>query len=92
MKVDNCMSKDEKSQTLRIEILERTSTLVAASFAFIAAFAWNESFKLLFDRLFSEDAELIVYFTYSIIITIFAVLSIVMIVKATSKAKNRLEK
>ena len=84
------MSNDEKP--LKIEVLDRISTLVAAAFAFVAAFAWNESFKLLFDRLVSDDAEIIVYFAYSIIITIIAVLVIIMIVKATSKAKSRLEK
>ena len=84
------MSEDEKP--LKIEVLDRMSTLVAAAFAFVAAFAWNESFKLLFDRLVSDDAEIIVYFAYSIIITIIAVLVIIMIVKATNKAKKRLEK
>ena len=84
------LSKDEKP--LKIEVLDRMSTLVAAAFAFVAAFAWNESFKLLFDRLVSDDAEIIVYFAYSIMITIVAVLVIIMIVKATNKAKKRLEK
>jgi len=86
------MSEDKKPHSLKVEVLERMSTLIAAAFAFVAAFAWNESFKLLFDRIFSEDAEIIVYFIYSIIITIVAVVIIIMITKATSKAKNKLEK
>jgi len=39
------MSKGKKQQPLRIEVLEKISTLIAAAFGFVAAFAWNESFK-----------------------------------------------
>ena len=86
------MSKDEKAQPLKIEVLERMSTLVAAAFAFVAAIAWSESFKLLFDRMIPEDAEIFVYFGYSIIVTIIAVFVIIIIVRSTAKAKSKLEK
>ena len=32
----------EKRQPFRIEVLEKMSTLIAAAFGFVAAFAWNE--------------------------------------------------
>jgi len=86
------MSKDEKPQALKIEVLEKMSTLVAASFAFVAAFAWNESFKRLIEHMFGDEAEIIVYFIYSIIITFVAVMIMIMVVRATEKAKKRLEK
>ncbi len=85
------MSKDEKPQPLKIEILDRLTTLITAAFGFVAAFAWNETFKLLLDRVVSEDAELIVYFIYAIIITIVAVLLIISVARATAKAKSRLQ-
>jgi len=85
------MSEDEKQQPLRIEVLEKMSTLIAAAFGFVAAFAWNESFKLLIDRVVSEDAELYVYFAYAIMITIFAVFLIILVARATAKAKHKLE-
>lgn len=86
------MSKDKKPLSLRVEILEKMTTLIAASFGFVAAFAWNESFKLLIDRLFDEDAELIAFFIYAVVITFVAVMVIIMISRATAKAKARLEK
>jgi len=85
------MSEDEKQQPLRIEVLEKLSTLIAAAFGFVAAFAWNESFKLLIDRVVSEDAELYVYFAYAMTITIFAVFLIIFVARATAKAKHKLE-
>jgi len=85
------LSKDEKPQPLKIEILDRLTTLITAAFGFVAAFAWNETFKLLLDRVVSEDAELIVYFIYAIIITIVAVLLIISVARASAKAKSRLQ-
>jgi len=85
------LSKDEKPQPLKIEILDRLTTLITAAFGFVAAFAWNETFKLLLDRVVSEDAELIVYFIYAIIITIVAVLLIISVARATAKAKSKLQ-
>ncbi len=85
------MSKDEKQQPLKIEVLEKISTLIAAAFGFVAAFAWNESFKLLIDQVVSEDAELYVYFAYAAIITILAVFIIIVVARATGKAKAKLQ-
>ena len=95
------MSKDDNPKSekiennskysLKIEMLEKTSTLVAAAFAFVAAFAWNESFKLLFDRIFSDDVEIFVYFIYSVVVTVIAVLIIILIARATGKAKARIQ-
>ena len=86
------MSKDEKPHPLKIEVLEKMSTLIAASFAFVAAFAWNESFKRLIEHMFGDETEIIVYFIYSIVITFVAVMIMIMVVRATEKAKARLEK
>ena len=33
-------------QPLKLEILDKMSTLIAAAFGFVAAFAWNETFKV----------------------------------------------
>ena len=85
------MSEDEKQQPLKIEVLEKVSTLIAAAFGFVAAFAWNESFKLLFDRLISDKDEIFVYFLYAGIITVIAVILIIAVARATAKAKAKLE-
>jgi len=77
--------------TLKIEILEKLSTLIAAAFGFVAAFAWNETFKLLLDQLVPEDVELIFYFIYAIAITIIAVFLIISVARATAKAKSGLQ-
>ena len=85
------MSEDEKHEPFKVEILEKMSTLIAAAFAFVAAMAWSESFKLLFDLIVPENAEVFVYFIYSIVITIVAVFLIITLARATAKAKARLE-
>jgi len=85
-KIDN-----DTHQPIRIEVLEKMSTLIAAAFAFVAAFAWNESFKLLFDQMVPENVEIFVYFIYAIIITVIAVFIIITIARATARAKAKLQ-
>jgi len=85
------LSEDEKHEPFKVEILEKMSTLIAAAFAFVAAFAWNESFKLLFDLVVPENAEIFVYFIYAITITVVAVFIIITIARATAKAKAKLQ-
>jgi len=85
------LSEDKKQQSFKIELLERISILITAAFGFVAALAWNESFKLLFDRMFPDEQEVYVYFIYAGITTIFAVLLIILVARATARAKRKLE-
>ncbi len=82
----------EKSQPFRIEVLEKMSTLIAAAFGFVAAFAWNETFKMVLREMVAEDVTIFAQLIYAIIITVFAVILIIVVARATAKAKARLEK
>jgi len=81
------LSEDEKPQPIKIEVLDKLSTLIAAAFGFVAAFAWNETFKAIIHSFVGEDATIIVLLGYSIIITIVAVLLIIGVARASAKAK-----
>jgi hypothetical protein len=82
----------EKPQPFRIEVLEKMSTLIAAAFGFVAAFAWNETFKMVLREMVAEDVTIFAQLIYAIIITVFAVILIIVVARATAKAKARLEK
>lgn len=90
-RVDNANLK-ENHQPFRIEVLEKMSTLIAAAFGFVAAFAWNETFKMVLREMVAEDVTIFAQFIYAIIITVFAVILIIIVARATAKAKARLEK
>ena len=79
-------------QPFRIEVLEKMSTLIAAAFGFVAAFALNETFKMVLREMVAEDVTIIAQFIYAIIITVFAVILIIVVARATAKAKARLGK
>jgi len=81
------LSKDEKPQSLKFEVLDRMSILITAAFAFIAAFAWNETMKeLVYENLSGEEAPFIII-GYAVLITILAVVVTVLFARAASKAK-----
>jgi len=84
------MSEEKKPQPLRIEVLEKISTLIAAAFGFVAAFAWNETFKvvLLGGADLADKPALLI--GYSLFVTIIAVLLTIAIARATGKAKKNL--
>ena len=79
------------TQPLRIEVLDRITTLVAASFGFVAAFAWNETFKTIFLAGAEEQNHPIILIVYALMVTIIAVLLIIGIARAAGKAKARLQ-
>jgi len=82
------LSKDEKPQPLKIEILDKMATLITAAFAFIAAFAWNETLKTLVYENISDDEAPFIVIGYAVLITILAVVVTILIARAASKAKT----
>ena len=81
----------EKQQPFRIEVLEKMSTLIAAAVGFVAAFAWNETFKtVLLGGIDISDKPLLLI-GYAMFVTVLAVFMIIIVARATAKAKLRLE-
>jgi len=78
-------------QPLKIEILDKLSVLITAAFGFVAAFAWNEAFKVVFLGGVKAEDHPIVLVIYAMFVSVLAVLLIIMVARATRKAKSKLQ-
>ncbi len=65
--------KKEIKETQK-ELKERATTLILAGFGLVAALAWNDAIRALFDTLFPQGAGLIGKFLYAILVTIVVVI------------------
>lgn len=78
-------------RTLRLEILARMSDLAIAGFGLVAALAWNDAIKALFDLIFPKAGGVIAQFIYAVIITVLVVLVTYKLGKIVNLAKKQLE-
>ena len=85
------MSEEQKPEPLKLEILNKISTLVAASLGFVAAFAWNEAFKVLLLSGLAEKDSPIVLIGYALLVTILAVVLTIAVARAAAKARRSLQ-
>jgi hypothetical protein len=76
--------KNEIKETNR-KIKEKTLTLILSGFEFVAALAWNEAIKSLFETFFPKESMLIGKFIYAIIVTIIAVIVSSQLAKISQK-------
>jgi len=72
-KIKNIKPLKEIEETKR-EFKEKTITLILGGFGLVAALAWNEAIKSLFETFFKKNNELIGKFIYAIIVTVIIVL------------------
>jgi len=75
--------------SLYVEILDKIAALITAAFGLVAALAWNEAIKNWFAE--QESLSSAGPWVYAIIITIIAVIMTILIARAASKAKKKLE-
>lgn len=86
-------TQQEEKKSLRLEILEKVSTLVTAGFGLVAALAWNDAIKAMFDSLFpAPGGNLLAKFGYALVITILIVLVTIQLGRAVNLAKKQLKK
>ncbi len=89
---------DEKPQTeeqksLKIELLEKISSLSTAGFGLVAALAWNEAIQGMFTQFFPKPGENLIALTgYALFITIIVVIITVQLSRMVNTAKKALEK
>jgi hypothetical protein len=76
---------------LRLEILEKMTTLIAAGLGLVAALAWNDAIKGLFSIIFGKSSNVAVMFLYAIIVTAIVVVATIKLSRATNKLKEELE-
>lgn len=67
------------------EFTEKTITLILGGFGLVAALAWNEAIKSLFETLFEKSNELIGKFIYAIIVTAIVVFVSIRLKKISEK-------
>jgi hypothetical protein len=60
-------------EEIKREFKEKITTLILGGFGLVAALAWNEAIKTLFETIFPKKNELIGKFIYAIIVTFIVV-------------------
>ncbi|KAF5087557.1 DUF5654 family protein [Methanoculleus horonobensis] len=74
--------------SLKAEVIDKISALLAAAFGLIAALAWNGAIQELFKVIFGDQSSLVAMFVYAIVVTIVAVIAVILIGRAAGKAKR----
>ena len=83
----------QEKKDLKLEILEKVSTLATAGFGLVAALAWNDAIKAMFDSLFPAPGDnLAAKFSYALVITILIVIITIQLGRAVNLAKKQLKK
>jgi len=82
---------EQEKKDLKIEILEKVSTLATAGFGLVAALAWNNAIQAIFSRVFPKPGDNIAALTvYALVITIIIVVITVQLSRAVNMAKKQL--
>jgi uncharacterized membrane protein YidH (DUF202 family) len=84
--VDN---KEEKSATLKQEVLDKMGALLIAAFGLVAALAWNDAIKAIFKEVFGDSNAVVPMLIYASMVTIIAVILIIIVARAVANAKNK---
>lgn len=83
-KIKNFKPLEEIKKTER-EFREKAVTLILGGFGLVAALAWNEAIKSLFETFFEKSNELIGKFVYAIIVTVIVVVVSIRLKKISEK-------
>ena len=64
---------------------EKTITLILGGFALVAALAWNEAIKSLFEQLLKSSGTLIGKFIYALLVTLIVVIVSIQLQRISKK-------
>lgn len=78
----------DNSKSIKLEIIEKISTLATAGFGLVAALAWNEAIQGLFKAVFPSASNLVAKFIYAIMITLVVVVITTRLGRLADKIKN----
>ena len=70
---------------MKKEVIEKLAALITAAFGLVAALAWNDTIRLIFQSIFGEQSNIIAMLIYAIIVTLLAVFITIQIGKITPK-------
>lgn len=81
----------KKEKDVKIEFINKVSTLLAAGFGLVAALAWNDAIQSLFKLIPVKGTEVWAKFFYAIFITIIIVLVVYYFNKVSEFAIHEIE-
>ncbi len=81
-----------KDNSLKLELIEKMTTLVTAGFGFVAGLAWNEAIQGLFATILPEAGGLVAKFSYATVITVAVVLITTKLSRMSGVLKEKLNK
>ncbi len=76
-----------KFNATRKEISEKTITLILGAVGFIAALAWNDTIKMIFDKFIQPGDAILGKILYALLITVIFVLLSINLSRVISKKK-----
>ncbi len=84
------MDSQEKI-SLKLEIVEKVSSLAAAGFGLVAALAWNDAIQALFKAVFPAQDGLWAKFAYAVLVTVIVVVASVRMGALVQSLKSKLK-
>lgn len=86
---DNNLENSLEKKSLKIEVLEKMGQLVTTGFGIVAALAWNDFIKSLFEKLFPKPQDnLLAMLGYAIVVTVLVVLLTIQLGRLLETAKK----
>ena len=83
----------QEMKNLKIEILEKISSLATAGFGLVAALAWNDAIRALFAKFFPQPGDnLLALLGYALLITVLVVIVTIQLGRAVNLAKKQLNR
>jgi len=88
------LSKKEEEQRLHVYFVDKVVTLMTGAMGLVAALAWNDTIRTLFQRIFGTQGsgDITAMFIYSIIVTAAVVLVTYRLTRFAEKVKKKNEK
>lgn len=81
-----------KDKSLKLELVEKMTTLSTAGLGFVAGLAWNEAMQDLFQKLIPEQSSLLAKFAYALFVTVLIVVVTVQLSRMADRLKEQLKK
>ncbi len=73
---------------MREEVIEKLAALITAAFGLVAALAWNDTIKVIFQAIFGTASSVLAMIIYAVVVTLIAVWITIRIGKVAEKAKK----
>ncbi|MFA5413405.1 MAG: DUF5654 family protein [Patescibacteria group bacterium] len=80
---------EDKKTSLKLEVVEKISSLATASLGLIAALAWNEAILEVFKKIFGEQGTLVAKILYAVIVTVLVVCITIKFGQVVNKLKEK---